>query len=238
MKLLICFTLMVCCGGAFAQRFAGVPTHSIGTFNTPSLTGGNDAFTYGRGIDLSNSKYSDVAGSPFLKQDFTNAFLAFRNGKKYSNVPVKFDILNNEIDIDEKQTLISLQEIDSISFPDSIYQIMILKTGYPSINKHDENSIYQIVAQNNKIQLLKYYHCHISTVRTLGLPDKSTFDVDDQYYLYNKATKVIVDVKLNKKSISSAIADLGYSKAEIDKDKNIDFKNEKDVATLIGTAIL
>jgi len=234
MKPFIFLMLIVYCSGVFAQRNVGAPTRSIGSFSATSLTGGNDPFTYGQGIDLNNAKYSDVSGSPCLKQDFTAAFVAFKNGKQYTNVPVKFDMLHNEIDIEKNGTLLSLMDIDSISYPDSNYQNMILKSGYPSISEHDASSIYQIVAQNNKIQLLKYYHCHISTIKSLGFPDKTSFDVDNQYYLFNKATKAIEQVKLNKKSFSSAIADMGYSKAEMDKNKNIDFKNEKDVADLIS----
>jgi hypothetical protein len=238
MKPFIILILIVYCSGAFAQRNTGTPTNSIGSFSVTSLTGGNDPFTYGQGIDLNSSKYSEVSGSPFLKQDFATAYVAFKNGKQYTNVPVKFDMLHNEIDIERKETLLSLQDVDSISYPDSIYQNMILKTGYPSINEHDTSSIYQIVTHNNKVQLLKYYHCHISAVKSFGFPDKTSFDVDNQYYLFDKATKTIKQVKLNKKSFSSALADMGYSKAEIDNNKSIDFKNEKDLADLISSVSL
>jgi hypothetical protein len=232
MKPFIFLMLIVYCSGAYAQHVPGTPT-SIASFNTSSVTGGNDAFVYGKGIDLNSAQYREVNGSPFLKQDFTAAYVAFKNGKKYSNVPVKFDILHNEIDIEYNETLLSLPGIDSISYPDSIYQNMILRTGYPSVNRHDTGSIYQLVAQNNKIQLLKYYHCYISTIKSLGLPDKTSFDVDRQYYLFDKATKTIKEVKLNKKSFPSAMAEMGYPIAEMDK--NIDFKNEKDVANLISS---
>jgi hypothetical protein len=234
MKPSIFLALLVYSSGAFAQHNAGIPTSTAANFSVASISGGNDPFTYGQGIDVNNAKYSEVIGSPFLKRDFTPAFVAFKNGKKYMGVPVKFDMLHNEIDIDKNATLISLIGIDSVSFADSIYDNMVLKTGYPSINRHDTSTFYQIVAQNNKIQLLKYYHCHISTIRTLGLPDKSSFDVDDQYYLYNKATRVIEPVKLNKKSFSSVIADIGFPKADMDK-SNINFKSEKAVTDLISS---
>ena len=235
MKPFILLMLIVHCSAAFAQRNAGTPTHSITSFNSTSISGGNDSFTYGQGIDINSSQYNDVSGSPFLNHDYIPSYVAFKNGTRYSNVPVKFDILHNEIDIERNKQLISLLGIDSISYPDSDYQNMILKTGYPSINKHDTSSIYQIVAQNNKIQLLKYYHCYIGTIKSYGLPDKSSFEVDNQYYLFNKATKIIKEIKLNKKSISFAIAEMGYSKTEIDKNKEIDFKNEKDVAVLVSS---
>jgi len=233
MKRFIFLLLIVYCSGAFAQHTGGTPTGIVTSFNVSSINGGNDPFVFGKGIDVNSSQYSEVGGSPFLRRDLIPAFVAFKNGKKYSNVPVKFDMLHNEIDIENKETLLSLPGIDSISYPDSNYQNMILKTGYPSINEHDTSSIYQIVAQNNKIQLLKYYHCHISTIKSLGLPDKTSFDVDHQYYLFNKATKTIKEVKLNKKSFPSAMVDMGYSKAEMDQNRNIDFKNEKDVAELL-----
>jgi len=237
MKPFIFLMLIAYCSDAFAQHGYGAPT-GIASFNSTSITGGNDAFTYGQGIDVNSPQYNEVNGSPFLKQNFTKAYVAFKNGRKYSDVPVKFDMLHNEIDIEKDKSLISLLEIDSISYPDSSYQLMILKTGYPSIKAHDTGSIYQIVAQNNKIQLLKYYHCHIGTIKSLGLPDKTSFDVDDQYYLFNKATKTIKEIKLNKKSFTSAITDMGYSQAEIDKNKNVDFKNEKEVADLISSVNL
>lgn len=230
MKPILVLIPVLYCSVSFAQR--GVPSSSVVTMSTMSTPGGNEAFDHGLGINLNSPQYYDVNGSPFLKADFTKAFIAFKNGKKFANVPIKFDILHNQIDIEDKEMLLYLEGIDSLSCPDSIYQTLILKTGYPSINKHDTSSFYQIVAQNDKVQLLKYYYCFISKIKTLGLPDKTSFDIDDQYYLYNKATKSLKEVKLNKKSLSSALADIGYSKA--DMDKNVDFKNEKEVAGLIN----
>jgi hypothetical protein len=233
MKPAIFLVLSIYCSGVYAQRNTGTPSSSITSFNSTNLGGGNDAFVYGRGIDINSYQYIDVNGSPFLKQAFTPAYVVFKNGAKFSQVPVKFDMLHNEIDFEKDGTLLSMIGLDSISYPDSIYQNMIFKTGYPSLNKHDTSSIYQVVAQNDKIQLLKYYDCHISVVKSLGFPDKTSFDVDDQYYLFNKATKAFEEVKLNKKSFSSGLVGMGYSKAKLDKDKNIDFKNEKEVADLI-----
>ena len=230
--------LMICCSGALAQHNAGTPTSVIASFNTMSVTGGNDAFVYGKGIDLDGYKNSEVSGSPFLKPYFSPAFVAFTNGRRYRMVPVKFDILHNQIDIQKSETLLYLIGVDSISYPDSVYQDVILKTGYPSVNKHDTKSIYQIVAQNDKIQFLKYYSCHSTTTKSLGFPDKISFDVDNQYYLFNKATKTLKEVKLNKKSLPSAMEEMGYSKAEMDKKMNIDFKDEKAVAELIGNSNL
>ncbi|HEX4374563.1 MAG TPA: hypothetical protein VHZ50_14775 [Puia sp.] len=238
MKPFIFLIAIVYCSSAFAQHNAGTPTHIISSFSSTSITGGNDSFTYGQGIDINSSKYSEVGGSPFLYHDYIPAYVAFKNGRSYSNVPVKFDILNNEVDIDRNNQLISLLGVDSVSYPDSNYQNMILKTGYPSINKNDTSSIYQIIAQNNKIQLLKYYRCYIGIIKSYGYADRTSFNVDDQYYLFNKATKIIKEIKLNKKSFSGAIADMGYSKTEIDKNKDVNFKNEKDVAGLVSSVNL
>ncbi len=236
MKPFIFFILIICCSSTFAQRAdPGKPVSSISSFNGLSITGGNDSFIYGNAINLNSAQYSEVSGSPFLNHDYASAYVVFKDGTKFKDVPVKFDMLNNQIDIERNKELLCLLALDSISYPDSNYQSMILKTGYPSINGHGTSSIYQIIAQNNKIQLLKYYHCHIATIKSLGLPDKSSFDVDSQYYLFNKATKIIKEIKLNKKSFSSAIADMGYSKVEIDNNKNIDFKHEKDVANLVSS---
>src|SRR5579871_390454 len=162
MKPFIFFMLMICCCSDFAQRAdPGKPVSSIGSFSGLSITGGNDSFTYGNGINLNSAQYSEVSGSPFLNKDYASAYIVFKDGSKFKDVPVKFDMLDNQIDIEKDKKLVCLLTIDSISFPDSNYNSMILKTGYPSINKHDANSIYQVVAQNNKIQLLKYYHCHV-----------------------------------------------------------------------------
>ena len=239
MKPFIFLLLMVYCGGVFAQRpDPGIPTSSIASFSSMSMSGGNDGFVYGKGVDMNNYKNSEVSGSPFLNRDYIPAFVAFKNGRMYKDVPVKFDILHNEIDIQRDKDLISLLGIDSVSYPDSIYQTMILKTGFPAIDKHDTSSIYQIIAQNNKIQLLKYYHGYIGIIKSYGSADRASFDVDNRYYLFDKKTKTIKEIKLNKKSFSNAIADMGYSKAAMDKNTGIDFKNEKDVAGLVNSVNL
>ncbi len=95
MKSFIFLILAVNCSGAFAQRNTGTPTGGIGTSNSMSLSGGNDAFTYGKAIDLDSYKYSDVSGSPFLKKDYTSAYLVFKHGSKFSNIPFKFEMLHN-----------------------------------------------------------------------------------------------------------------------------------------------
>jgi hypothetical protein len=239
MKPFIFLLLMVYCSISFAQRAdPGKMTTSVGSFGLGSLNGGNDSFVFGKGIDMNSTQYSEVNGSPFLNVDFKPAYIALKDGKRYNNVPVKFDMLHNELDMQRDKDLISILGIDSVSYSDSIYQNMILKTGYPSINSHDTTTLYQLMAQNDKIQLVKFYHCRISTIKTMGMPDKASFDVDDQYYLFNKATKTMKEIKMNKKSFSSAIADMGFSKADIDKNKDLNFRNEKEVAGLVTSMAL
>src|SRR5579871_5140398 len=126
MKPFIFPILIFCYSSAVAQHFPGPEVGVINSSNSISLSGGNDGFVYGKGIDLNSAQYKEVSGSPFRRQDYSPAYILFKNGKRFSNVPVKFDILHNEIDIEYKAELISLPDIDSISFPDSIYQYMNL----------------------------------------------------------------------------------------------------------------
>ena len=230
MRTSIFLLVMVYCSGVFAQRVnPGTPTSMVSSTGTMSLSGGNDPFVFGKGIDMTNAKYTDVDGSPFFNQDYKPALVVFKNGTTYKDVPVKFDMLHNEIDIYRNNELICLIGLDSVSFSDSAYTHMLLRTSFPPINKLDTSTIYQVLAQNNKIELLKYYHCSISTVRSVGMPDKSSFDVNSQYYLFDKSKKTIKEIKLNKKSFSNAISDMGYSI------KDVNFKNETELSDLVNS---
>lgn len=236
MKSFIFLIAVVYCSNAFAQRpDGGKPTSSIISFSSMSVPNGTDPFVYGKATYINGSKYEDVSGSPFLNSDYTPAYITDKNGRGYSNMPIKFDMLDNEIDIQRGNQLMSLLNVDSVSYTNVQNQNVILKTGYPAINKHNVNSIYQVMAQNNKIQLLKYYYCYVENIKDYGLPDKAAYQVQNKYYFFNKATKTIEEIKLNEKSFLSGLADMGYSKAEIGQNKEVDFKNEKDVISLVNT---
>jgi hypothetical protein len=51
--------------------------------------------------------------------------------------------------------------------------------------------------------------------------------MDNQYYLFKKATKTMKEIRLNKKSFSGGIADMRYSKVDVDKNKDMMLKMKK-----------
>lgn len=195
-----------------------------------------DMFVTNRAIDVSG--FDKIDGSPFLSKETKKAFIKLTNGEKFSNVWIRFNIHNNELLLDNGKQFLALMNVDSAAYTEvdasGSLQNIILKTGYPAIEKNTESSIYQVLASKNSIQLLKYYKTKIEKVKTMGMPDKDAFVTQGDYYLYDTVSKSLREIKLNKKSVLGALSKFS-SASEMATDLNTNFRNEKDVVKFISS---
>ena len=188
-----------------------------------------------RAIDV--SKFNGIAGTPFLSNDYKQAFVKTKTGAQFSNAWIKFSTYSNEILLENASQLVALNNIDSVSYVEESSDNgdksnVILKTGYPAIDNKNTESIYQILAYRNNLQFLKYYQTKIETVKKMGLPDQKTFVTTPQYYIYQEDIKSMKRVKLNK-GLLEAFQNFPGAKEKA-ANLAINFKDESDVIKFIS----
>lgn len=229
----IFFSLSYIC--SYSQFSSGYGAPRISTGNNMATMANTDVFVTSRAVDV--SAFDRITGSPFLSPEARKAFIKLTTGEKFSNVLVRFNVYNNEILLDNGKQFLALMNIDSVAYneilPSGNSQSVILKTGYPAINKNTAASVYQVLTSKNNIQLLKYYKLKIEKVKTMGMPDKDAFITTADYYLFNSASKAMEQVKLNKKSVLNTLVIINGALENTQKLVG-NFRSERDLINLIN----
>ncbi len=193
-----------------------------------------DMFVTNRAIDV--SQFNGIEGSPFLSEEYQQAFIKTKTGEQFNNAWIKFSTYSNEILLENASQLVALTNVDSVSYveqPDNHEKTnIILKTGYPSIENKTAETIYQILAYHKDLQFLKYYQTKVETVKKMGMPDQKTFVTVPQYYIYSAAGKSMKRIKLNK-SIIDEFQDYPNARKRA-TDLATNFKDEGDVIMFIN----
>ena len=122
------------------------------------VTDGNGK-TINMGVDMENY------GSPFFENDFLPADVVLENGKTYQNIPVKINLLSNEIIFrtDDGKELAILPTVLSVKLKKN-EEVFLFEYGYPSFEKQNKKTIYQVLAKGN-ISLLKYYFIQVTEAK-------------------------------------------------------------------------
>ena len=112
----------------------------------------------------------DITGSPFINADWIPAKITLAKGKEIGSLLVKLNIESNQVyflDSTGKEMIAIdglIKKIDFINYYSKDSIRYIFKSGYPNIDKQNENYIYQVFTEG-KIELLAKKFKYIRTVK-------------------------------------------------------------------------
>ena len=112
----------------------------------------------------------DIAGSPFINADWIPAKITLMKGKEIGPLLVKLNIESNKlyfIDTAGKELIAPegiVKKIDFINYYSKDSTRYIFKSGYPNIDKQNENYLYQVLTEG-KIELLAKKFKYIRTIK-------------------------------------------------------------------------
>jgi hypothetical protein len=112
----------------------------------------------------------DIKGSPFMNDNWAPAKITLSKVKEMGPVLVKFNLESNELhflDSAGKELIAvegTIKKVDFINYYSKDSIRYIFKTGYPIIDKQNENYFYQVFTEG-EIELLASRFKYISTVK-------------------------------------------------------------------------
>jgi hypothetical protein len=203
--------------GYFIQRFIRVKDEA--TFNVN-----------GSVIGL---KYSEIAGSPFWKNDYSLAAL-YKNGKKAATAPVKINFFTNEIYFlkGEEELVLAEEGINEIVFlspGDTTSFIRNVPNLFVNTKKVDD---FVQVLNTGRYQLLKYTKKQLGTADS-AMSYKRYYFSETNYYFLKNLEKIERVKKLDDKNILSFLP-LSKTFSDWIKTNGIDFKKEKDIISFLN----
>jgi hypothetical protein len=104
----------------------------------------------------------NVEGSPFYPEEYYLAIVFVKNGKKYNDVRVKFNLQENLLlfKLPDGTEMSAVTPVNKIIFTDTSEGGMMLnrvfENGFASIDKQNEQTYYEVL-DSGKVKLLKCY---------------------------------------------------------------------------------
>ena len=181
----------------------------------------------------------DITGSPFINDHWVPAKITLSRGKEIGPLPIKLNIESNELyflDSTGKE-LVAIEglvkKVDCINYYSKDSIRFIFKSGYPGIDKQNENYYYQVLAEG-KIELLarKFKYVRVEKNELSGEISKDFVEGGVMLYVY--ANNIIQPFHTTKNFVISLLRDKEPAiNIFIDTNK-INFKSIPDLIKLFN----
>ncbi|HEY6063921.1 MAG TPA: hypothetical protein VIV35_09955 [Chitinophagaceae bacterium] len=179
----------------------------------------------------------EVGGSPFFSNDYKLGSVQISNEKTVTNVPVKFNIFSNALMVQKDGEELKLESFELVSYDepgnDGTIKHINFRQGYPEIDNHTGNTIYQALAFGPKIHLLKFLSQKVEDAPTLGDYSRREIVTSQQLYIYIPGGE-IKKIKAGKQSVVDALPGMSAKIDEAIKAGNLNLKSESDIITLVN----
>jgi hypothetical protein len=202
-KIMILYFLIYICISSFA--FAQVEGYD-GQYNLNAVGGGEANV-----VRTFDTRYMGIKGTPFFRTSWNEAELHFTSGRKVKNVLIKLNLLHDEVMVKRSSgdsIILDKRDLITILLSDSeTGQDIIFKRGS---DPPDLKSGFYHVIYDGKVSLVARYKKDFVKADYKGgySPGKISDEIVDEVVYYLQRTDLsYVKVKLNKRSILSAIND-------------------------------
>lgn len=179
---------------------------------------------------------AEINGSPFLTADYQQGAVELGQGKVVTGVPVKFNIFNNAMMVLKNGEELKLEFFELVSYDQAdnsgnIKHVMF-KAGYPEVDGHNDNTVYQVLSLGPKVHLLKFMSQKVEDAATLGDYSRKEIVTTQQLYIYTPGGK-IKKIKSSKQALQDALPELAAKIDEVAAAKKLKLKSESEISLLV-----
>jgi len=187
-----------------------------------------------QGAPFLDINYTDVKGNPYLFENWTEGTVRLTNGKSYTSVQLKYNLLRDELffkDIKTDQLLAFVIPVVEFKINDNEKNSILYRNGYKAIDNNTEKSYYQVLFDGGT-QLLKRTSKKVNEEKPFSSASTiKSFEVLNFYYISNN--NALIKIRKDKKSILTALANQGSALEKYLQEKSLNLKNEEDLIQFI-----
>lgn len=191
----------------------------------------------GKRIDA--NKYANIHGSPFLYDAWGVGSVVLNNHDEHTNMPLQFNIENN--------TLYFKKGNDPLAFADRVTSFKItytdsaknewqvfFKSGYPDGRGYPTNFLYEVMADGDSVQYLKYLRNHLEQRVRYGNDPEQVYVTTEELWLFDAKTKRMFKINKNEKSIAKALPDYAQLIHQFATANNYKLDSDKEIIELVA----
>ncbi|MBI1781927.1 MAG: hypothetical protein HYR66_11245 [Sphingobacteriales bacterium] len=206
----------------------------------PTINIGGDGTTTTLGSLLGNrifplETYSEVSGSPYFLDSFTNCVITTKKGQKYAYNKMRMNLHSQKIHfLDKNNTELVVDD-------DVITRIVFLKQGvdtiagfafscnYPAIGKNNSLTYY-LEVNSGRARMLQLISKDVgSSNMVTGQVAKKEFKEHKEYFMYNENHSKMERFKKGKESVLDLLRDKKDLVEKFINDNNLNCKSAEDV---------
>lgn len=177
-------------------------------------------------------KFTDVTGSPYLYDFWSKGKVVLKNGKKYQNDSLKYNVLEDKLIFknDDGALMYFAEPVTAFEFSGKELNPLRFINGLPAISGLTPDSYFQVIAEG-KINLYKKIRKEINESKQYGsaVTNKSISTISN-YYSYKEGT--LAKITPNKKTISALFGITEDQLTDYTGKEKVDFKKDQDLYTL------
>lgn len=191
-----------------------------------------------QGNPVQSVTYVDVQGYPFLFEQWTNGIIRLNNGKSFTNVQLKYDLVSDELffkDIKSDQTLKFVDQVVEFKLlpsGQSTEQALIFRNGFLSEEALSPKAYYQVLYDGG-VKLLKRKIKKVVEIKPFNSASSTKIFEEIEGYFIGKDNKTF-RVRKDKKQILSLLGTRTEELEKFIKSENLNLKNEAHLIKLIA----
>ncbi len=187
-----------------------------------------------QGAPFLGINYTDIKGHPYLFENWTEGAVKLSNGKSYTSVQLKYNLIRDELffkDIKTDQLLAFVIPVVEFQLTDKVRASILYRNGFKAIDDNTEKSYYQVLFDGGT-QLLKRTSKKINEEKPFNSASTiKSFEVLNFYYISNNNT--LIRIRKDKKSVLAALANQASTLEKYLQEKSLNLKNEDDLIKFI-----
>ncbi len=185
-----------------------------------------------------SAKYIGVDGFPYLVKDFKIGSIELKNGRKFTTVPFKLDLVAQEVIFlspDKEEGVIGSDFLKEVSLTDTTESGVVsyvLRSGYPAIDNYKPNQFCLVIA-DGKIALLKSMVKNIDTRKNeLSGEISKEFALAEDFFTFQNG--VMTRFKRDKNEVLDLFSKQRDKIEKFIKTNKGSFKNEQYLASIFN----
>ncbi|MEI6266186.1 MAG: hypothetical protein WCP74_13895, partial [Sphingobacteriia bacterium] len=182
------------------------------------------------------AKYIGVDGTPYLFKEFKFGSIELKNGRKFTSVQLKLDLVAQEIIFlspDKEEGEIGSEFVKEVLLTDTTELGVVsylLRSGFPAVDNYKSNQFCLVIAEG-KIALLKSMVKTIDTRKNeLSGEISKEFALTEEFFTFQNG--VMTRFKRDKDNILSVMADKRAVIEKYLKENKGNFKNSEYLAKI------
>jgi len=177
-------------------------------------------------------------GSPLLNDEWGKGQVKFKRGPVLSNVDLQFNLENNELYF--RKEGFTFIFVDTVTEFKILYkakdtnQFAIFRNHYPDGRNTSRLTYFEVLAEGNKVHLLKHIYKTIQEKYRYGEQPKKEYELKEVLYVYTPGNQMLVKIKPGLNQLTSALPDFAKEIKQIAHAKKLNPDDEAGLILLIN----